>query len=121
MIRHFASSFVIAAVSLASLATSNPLLAARVSSQEAPPDQRTRAEVLREQREEKSRELSPERVHPWDARLRRWEQSQFPRNWLVKGHLRSRGAALSGSGQRTILDEELHTVRRGGPLSAAAR
>ena len=101
MIRHFAASFVIAAVSLASLATSNPLLAARVSSQEAPPDQRTRAEVLREQREEKSRELSPERVHPWDARLRRWEQSQFPRNWLVKGWKGFRpvfGGMIPGSG-----------------------
>src|SRR3989304_5977257 len=46
---------------------------------------RTRAETLQEMREEKSRELSPESVSRWEARIRGWEETQFPRNWLVKG------------------------------------
>ncbi len=101
MSRHLVTTIVIAALSLALASTVDPLLAAQVSEQEPPPDERTRAEVLRERREEKSRELSPERVHPWDARLRGWEQSQFPRNWLVKGWKGFRplfGGMISGSG-----------------------
>src|SRR3990172_6635522 len=46
---------------------------------------KTRAETLQEMREQKSRELSPESVSRWEARIRGWEETQFPRNWLVKG------------------------------------
>jgi outer membrane protein assembly factor BamA len=101
MIRFVQSSLGIALLALASLAATDPLLALQASEQETAPDDRTRAEVLRERREEKSRELTPETVPPWDARLRGWEESQFPRNWLIKGWNGFRplfGGMISGSG-----------------------
>jgi outer membrane protein assembly factor BamA len=64
-------------------------------------EEKTRAEILRERREQKSQELSPETVTSWEARLRRWEKAQFPSNWLVKGWRGFRpvfGGMPSGSG-----------------------
>lgn len=69
--------------------------------QETPGERKTRAEILREMREEKSRELFPESVSRWEARIRGWEEAQFPRNWLVKGWNGFRpvfGGMPSGSG-----------------------
>ena len=84
-----------------SLTGSDPLMAAQVLEQETSDDERTRAQVLRARREEKSNALTPETVHPWEARLRRWEESRFPRNWLIKGWHGFRplfGGMMSGSG-----------------------
>ena len=61
----------------------------------------TRAEILREKREQKSKELIPDTVSSWEARLRGWEKANFPSNWLVKGWNGFRpvlGGMPSGSG-----------------------
>lgn len=51
----------------------------------AAPEAKSRAEILREKREQKSKELVPYAVSSWEARLRGWEKANFPSNWLVKG------------------------------------
>jgi outer membrane protein assembly factor BamA len=67
----------------------------------APPGETTRAEILRNKREQKSQELTPYKVSSWEARLRGWEKAKFPQNWLIKGWHGFRpvfGGMPSGSG-----------------------
>lgn len=101
MTRRLLLSAVLGALSLTLGWTVDPALAMQSAEQMAPPDDRLRADVLRERREEKSKQLVPQGVPPWEARLRGWEESQFPRNWLVKGWNGFRplfGGMISGSG-----------------------
>ena len=110
MIRRPASEFLRHVLLISFLLTPSPLLSAsdeahasseQAGSSEEAAEEKTRAEILREKREQKSKALVPHEVSSWEARLRRWEKASFPSNWLVKGWNGFRpvfGGMPSGSG-----------------------